>query len=121
MADTKEALPTEGTEPVSTPSNQSAADHDGERPKRSILQILKKDFLTFGSASQIITAALLAIAIGMAVSTQVDDVPVAAIEIISIPGDLWLRALKAVGEYLHPLCPNFVSTGDICITNRTTF
>ncbi|KAH7019392.1 Sodium:dicarboxylate symporter [Ilyonectria destructans] len=49
-----------------------------------------------GSALQIILAALLAIAIGLAVSTQVDEVPPAARVILSIPGDLWLRALKAV-------------------------
>ncbi|KAH8729396.1 Sodium:dicarboxylate symporter [Ilyonectria robusta] len=49
-----------------------------------------------GSALQIILAALLAIAIGLTVSTQVDEVPPAARVILSIPGDLWLRALKAV-------------------------
>ncbi|KPM38418.1 hypothetical protein AK830_g8146 [Neonectria ditissima] len=49
-----------------------------------------------GSALQIILAALLAIGIGMAVSTQVDEVPESARVILSIPGDLWLRSLKAV-------------------------
>ncbi|KAF7541529.1 hypothetical protein G7Z17_g11952 [Cylindrodendrum hubeiense] len=49
-----------------------------------------------GSALQIILAALVAIGIGLAVSTQVDEVPEAARVILSIPGDLWLRALKAV-------------------------
>lgn len=51
-----------------------------------------------GSALQIITAALLAIGIGIIVATQVEKVPDAARVIISIPGDLWLRSLKAVGE-----------------------
>ena len=51
-----------------------------------------------GSALQIITAALLAIAIGLVVTTQVEKVPDAARVLISIPGDLWLRSLKAVGE-----------------------
>lgn len=54
-------------------------------------------FLVMGSVLQIITAALLAIAIGMAVTSTVDEVPEAARVILSIPGDLWLRALKAVG------------------------
>ncbi|KAF4459528.1 excitatory amino acid transporter [Fusarium albosuccineum] len=49
-----------------------------------------------GSALQIISAAALAIAIGVVVATQVDEVPEAARVIISIPGDLWLRSLKAV-------------------------
>ncbi|KAH6894291.1 Sodium:dicarboxylate symporter family-domain-containing protein [Thelonectria olida] len=49
-----------------------------------------------GSALQIITAAILAIGIGLAVSTTVDEVPEAARVILSIPGDLWLRSLKAV-------------------------
>lgn len=51
-----------------------------------------------GSALQIIAAALLAIAIGLIVTTQVEKVPDAARVLISIPGDLWLRSLKAVGE-----------------------
>jgi hypothetical protein len=51
-----------------------------------------------GSVWQIIIAALLAIAIGLAVSTTVDEVPDAAIAIIGIPGTLWLRALQAVGN-----------------------
>lgn len=52
-----------------------------------------------GSALQIILAALLAIAIGLIVTTQVEKVPDAARVIISIPGDLWLRSLKAVGKF----------------------
>jgi hypothetical protein len=55
-----------------------------------------------GSAAQIISAALVAIAIGMAVAATVDDVPDAAADIINIPGNLWLRALKCVGK-LSPL------------------
>lgn len=50
-----------------------------------------------GSVWQIIFAALLAIAIGLAVTTTVDEVPEAAIAILGIPGNLWLRALRAVG------------------------
>lgn len=55
-----------------------------------------------GHALQIITAAVLAIAIGMAVTTTVDEVPEAARVILAIPGTLWLRALKAVGRHLSP-------------------
>jgi hypothetical protein len=49
---------------------------------------------------QTIFAAILAIAIGLIVTTQVDEVPEAAIAILAIPGQLWLRALRAVGK-LH--------------------
>ncbi|GAB1726726.1 hypothetical protein NU195Hw_g6331t1 [Hortaea werneckii] len=56
---------------------------------------LWKSFLTPGSALQIIVAAILGVAIGIAVSATVSDVPEAAPVILEIPGDLWLRALKA--------------------------
>ncbi|KXJ87284.1 amino acid transporter [Microdochium bolleyi] len=49
-----------------------------------------------GSTWQIIIAAVLAIAIGMAVTSTVDKVPKAAIDMVGVWGDLWLRALKAV-------------------------
>lgn len=51
-----------------------------------------------GSAIQIVIAAIIAIAIGMAVNATVDTVPPAALAILGIPGRLWLRALTAVGE-----------------------
>ncbi|KAH7024429.1 Sodium:dicarboxylate symporter [Microdochium trichocladiopsis] len=60
--------------------------------KKTFLQSV----LTWGSPWQIVGAAVLAIAIGMAVTATVDSVPQAAIDILGIPGDLWLRALKAV-------------------------
>jgi hypothetical protein len=50
-----------------------------------------------GSALQIVTAALIAIVIGLSVGLTV-DVPEAAIVLIMIPGTIWLRALKAVGQ-----------------------
>lgn len=57
-----------------------------------------KTYIDFASTSrQIIIAALLAIIIGLAVTTQVDEVPDAAVAILAIPGNLWLRALRAVG------------------------
>jgi len=67
-----------------------------EPPKRSIPKRLKDSLFTFGSATQIVVAALLGVAIGLIVSTQADNIPDAAVEIVNIPGDLWLRALKAV-------------------------
>ncbi|KAL4934165.1 dicarboxylate/amino acid:cation symporter [Aspergillus undulatus] len=51
-----------------------------------------------GSALQIVIAAALAIAIGLAVSStagDIEDIPYAAPTIIEIPGALWLRALRA--------------------------
>ena len=61
--------------------------------KKSVWKKIKEP----GSVWQIIFAALLAIAIGLAVTTTVDEVPDAAITILAIPGNLWLRALRAVG------------------------
>ncbi|KAL4876117.1 Sodium:dicarboxylate symporter [Aspergillus karnatakaensis] len=48
-----------------------------------------------GSALQIIIAAALAIAIGLAVSSTVDEIPYEAPTLLEIPGALWLRALRA--------------------------
>ena len=50
-----------------------------------------------GSAVQIVIAALLATAIGLVVTTQASTIPRAVPVILMIPGELWLRALKAVG------------------------
>lgn len=55
-----------------------------------------------GSALQIVIAAVIAIAIGLAVTGTVDEVPDAAPTLIEIPGVLWLRALKAVGKTGDP-------------------
>jgi hypothetical protein len=64
-----------------------------EQPKKTFWQRVKEP----GSVWQIIIAALLAIAIGLIVTTQVDNIPPAAIALTAIPGTLWLRALRAVG------------------------
>lgn len=73
---------------------------DGDnRPKETFGQRMWRVTKTPGSAIQIVIAAVLAIAIGMAVTTTVDDIPEAAGVLIGIPGTLWLRALKAVGMY----------------------
>ena len=50
-----------------------------------------------GSATQIVIAAVLAIGLGLGITAAVDEVPEAAIKILAIPGQLWLRCLKAVG------------------------
>lgn len=94
---------TEQAEPVtSNTSDDVARPEDNEITKKKPWWSSIKEP---GSALQIITAALLAIAIGMAITTQVDEVPEAARVIISIPGDLWLRSLKAVGKLLtHSVC-----------------
>jgi hypothetical protein len=62
---------------------------------------LWQKFMTKGSVLQIIAAALLAIAIGLIVTTQVSDIPDAAVALLAIPGQLWLRALRAVGQLPH--------------------
>ncbi|KAJ3950838.1 hypothetical protein N0V92_012772 [Colletotrichum tropicale] len=49
-----------------------------------------------GSAIQIIIAAALAVGIGLGVKSAHPDIPDAATTILIIPGNLWLRALKAV-------------------------
>ncbi|KKY32674.1 putative excitatory amino acid transporter 2 [Diaporthe ampelina] len=48
-----------------------------------------------GSAAQIVISAVLAIAIGLAVTSTVDSVPEACTAILAIPGTTWLRALRA--------------------------
>jgi hypothetical protein len=69
-------------------------------PKLNFGQKLVRELKTPGSAVQIIIAAVLGIAIGIAVSSTVptDDIPDAATEILNIPGMLWLRALRATGR-----------------------
>lgn len=53
-----------------------------------------------GSAAQIVVAAVLAIAIGLTVTSTVDEVPVPAVAILEIPGVIWLRGLQAIGKLL---------------------
>lgn len=94
----KKGSATEQAEPVVSNTSEEAAPvpEDNESTKKQPWWASIKEP---GSALQIITAALIAIAIGLAVATQVDEVPEAARVIISIPGDLWLRSLKAVGMF----------------------
>lgn len=83
--------------PHSTLRNGETAEYDVETRKETFGQRLWRNFKTPGSALQIVAAAALAIAIGMAVTTTVDDIPEAAPVLLEIPGDLWLRALRATG------------------------
>ncbi|KAJ8116371.1 hypothetical protein OPT61_g2179 [Boeremia exigua] len=79
----------------SSPSDSSPQPTYAEEmpePKKNLWQ----KFKTPGSVLQIIAAALLAIAIGLIVTTQVSVIPDAAVKLLAIPGQLWLRALRAV-------------------------
>lgn len=78
----------------SSPISPQNAVEQGQTEKKTLWQRVKEP----GSVWQIIIAALLAIIIGLAVTTSVEEVPEAAIALLAIPGDLWLRALRAVGE-----------------------
>ncbi|CAG7563578.1 unnamed protein product [Fusarium equiseti] len=82
--------------PVQVPTNSSSDIPQGYSEEEVIKRPWWHGFKEPGHALQIITAALLAIAIGLIVATQVDKVPQAAIVLLSIIGNLWLRALKAV-------------------------
>lgn len=91
---------TTNTTPLSREgSNEPTTVEDAPPVKRNWYQSMWDSFKTPGSALQIISAALLAIAIGLAVSTTVDDIPEAVPVILEIPGNLWLRALRATGEF----------------------
>jgi hypothetical protein len=79
-------------------SNELSSTGEAPLVKRNWYQQIWDSLKTPGSAMQIITAALLAIAIGLAVSTTVSDIPEAVPVILEIPGSLWLRALRATGK-----------------------
>jgi hypothetical protein len=83
------SLPSNGSPNVSAEPGINIA----QEKKKTFWQRVKEP----GSVWQIIIAALLAIAIGLIVTTQVESVHPAAIAIVAIPGTLWLRALRAVG------------------------
>lgn len=70
-----------------------AYDHTGGTGEK---QPWWKGFFIMGHVLQIITAAVIAIAIGLSVSSTVDEVPESARVILGIPGELWLRALQAI-------------------------
>lgn len=84
--------------PVTADNNYPDNNYAGPQKKKIGEGKWWRCFFEPGSAPQIIVAALLAIAIGMAVNVTVDEVPEAAVAILGIPGNLWLRALQAVGK-----------------------
>jgi hypothetical protein len=61
--------------------------------ERTVWQRIKEP----GSVWQIILATLAGIALGLIVTSTVDEISDAAIALLAIPGQLWLRALQAVG------------------------
>jgi hypothetical protein len=92
------------TSSTSSPPNFSPQPTYSEEMPEERKNLWQK-FKTPGSVLQIIAAALLAIAIGLIVTTQVESVPDAAVALLAIPGQLWLRALRAVGKRCrHPKC-----------------
>ncbi|KAF9775727.1 hypothetical protein IL306_006145 [Fusarium sp. DS 682] len=106
------------THPVQVPTNSSndtPHDHAEE-------EIVKKPwwhgFKEPGSALQIIVAALLAIAIGVVIATQVDDIPEAVPVIVGIIGNMWLRALKAVGKFLCDTKPETAASLEELATDK---
>lgn len=88
--------------PVSQPSDLSPEPTVAVVDKETFIQRVLKP----GSVWQIIFAALLAIAIGLIVTTQVEEVPEPAIALTAIFGNLWLRALRAVGMLMGPIFIN---------------
>ncbi|KAF2721820.1 putative Sodium/dicarboxylate symporter [Polychaeton citri CBS 116435] len=80
---------------VSLEPVQSPIIGDSEPPKRRWYQSLCSELKTPGSALQILIAAAIAIAIGVSASATVDEIPEAAPALLQIPGDLWLRGLRA--------------------------
>ena len=78
-----------------TGQQQPADEFVGQR-RRPWHRVLLDAAKTPGSAIQIIIAAALAISIGMVVTTQVGTIPKAVVDLVMIPGDMWLRALRAV-------------------------
>lgn len=76
-------------------------------------------FLERGSVAQIITAAVVAVAIGLIISSQVEGSPKlrpAGKRLVPLLGELWLRALKAVGKQhssiIQPSPPSRYSAGN---------
>lgn len=83
-----------------TTSNEEMREVTGEvTSKGNFGQRLWGETKRPGSAIQIIIAAVIAIAIGVGVSASVSSVPDAAVDILNIPGNLWLRALRCVGKF----------------------
>jgi hypothetical protein len=89
---------TERTSSNSTDHQQAQQEHPHQQHSDEPKKPWWNSVRVAGSATQIVIAAVLAIAIGIAVSYNVDKVPAAASTLVGIPGRLWLRSLRAVGE-----------------------
>jgi hypothetical protein len=74
--------------------NVQDAPETTHEPKKPWWHLIKEP----GSAAQIVISAVVAIAIGLAVTSTVDSIPEACPEILEIPGTTWLRALRATGK-----------------------
>lgn len=89
------------TDEMERAASSNSSPSNNTMPTAAVAVEEKKTFWqrakTPGSVWQIILAAILAIVIGLAVTTTVDEVPEAAIVLLAVPGNLWLRALRAVG------------------------
>lgn len=87
------------THPVQVPTNSSGDIPHDHAEEEVVKRPWWHSFKEPGSALQIISAALLAIVIGVIIATQVDSIPPAVPVILGIIGNMWLRALKAVGKF----------------------
>jgi hypothetical protein len=96
---TKEFKDMPETHPVQVPTNSSGDIPHDHAEEEVVKRPWWHSFKEPGSALQIISAALLAIAIGVVIATQVDNIPPAVPVILGIIGNMWLRALKAVGKF----------------------
>jgi hypothetical protein len=99
-----------------SPVTSQEGDIRTEVVKETIPQRFWRYTTTPGHAFQIVIAAALAIAIGMAVTSTVDDIPSAVPTLVGIPGTLWLRALKAVGT---PVLTHAIPTKGLRVLNCT--
>ncbi|KAK4664795.1 uncharacterized protein QC763_0074440 [Podospora pseudopauciseta] len=92
--ETSKHISDEGIQHASSNPSQNEAQMIERDPNRKWWHGIKEP----GHALQIVVAAILAIIIGLAVTTTVGskNIPQAATVIIGIPGTLWLRALRAV-------------------------
>lgn len=81
-----------------TASSEEQAPVEEVHQRRKWHRFLLDNLKERGSALQIVVAAALAIAIGLIVTSTVDDIPAPVAPLVGIIGTLWLRSLKAVGE-----------------------
>lgn len=83
---------TVGGRPILTPPHEHNV-RSSESQKHPWWQHITKP------AVQMVIAAVLAVATGIAVAATVDEVPDAARALLVVPGELWLRGLKCIGKH----------------------